>query len=84
MEEQEAAEHNAVAWLSLTDEELIERSGSLDLPAGLTYNPNPDAPDQVKPTQEQINAARNTADAFAREHAGDAFVDRWIAEVRGD
>lgn len=78
--EQEIAEINAIAWLSLTDYELIERSASLGLPPEL--HPEPGFPDATFPTKEQLVEARRVADENAVEHAGQEFVNNWIAENR--
>lgn len=78
--EKEAAEHNAIAWLSLTNRELIERSASLDLPGDL--HPEVGTIGGQLATMEQLTQARRNADAVAREHAGDAFVDEWIKQNR--
>ncbi len=75
-----ADEHNATAWLQLSDWELIERAGSLDLPADL--HPDPYEPTGVIPTKDQLAAARAAADQQARDIAGDTFVDAWVAEYR--
>lgn len=78
MNEREANEHNAVAWLALTDDELVERSGSLGLPGDLHHS----EPTGTKPTRKQVDEARKAADGFARDHAGAAFVKKWISENR--
>lgn len=80
MGEREAAEWNAVAWLSLTDDELIERSASLGLPGDL--HPNPTTPGAREATRKDVAKARKAADGFARDHAGAKFVTRWIKENR--
>jgi hypothetical protein len=76
----EAAEHNAVAWLVMTDEELIRCSASLGLPAELHPNPNELGAKAAEP--EHLVQARKAADDFAREHAGAKFVKDWIKENR--
>lgn len=77
---QEQAEHNAVAWLALTDHELIERSASV----GLAGDLHPDPAETAEfVTYDLLALARAGADAHARLHAGDEFVDAWIAEHRG-
>lgn len=79
MDKKEAAEHNAMAWLILTDDELVDRSASL----GHDPNYNSDNTQaEATPTAEEIIAMRKNADDFAREHAGDAFVNKWIKENR--
>lgn len=77
----EVAEHNAVAWLALTDSELIERSASLGLPGDL--HPDGDAVEGGRSaTPAQLAQARRQADAFARDHAGKQFVDAWVKQNR--
>jgi len=78
MTEQERNEHNAVAWLTLKDRELIEQSASLDLPGDL----HPDPAQGRLATYSQLAQARFKADSTARELAGDKFVDDWIKENR--
>ena len=75
-------EFNAVAWLSLTDHELIERSASLGLPAEL-HPEGERVPGGRSATPAEVTQARANADAVAREWAGDVFVDAWIAANRG-
>ena len=84
MTEREAAEHNAVAWLSLTDRELIERSASLGL-AGNLFMPSyiePEVAGGVPCSPEDVDRARKAADDVARGHAGDKFVSEWIKSNR--
>jgi hypothetical protein len=81
MEEREAAEHNAVAWLSMSDEDLIRCSASLGLPGDL----HPEAPHvegSVKAKKKQIAEARKAADDHAKGHAGEKFVKDWIKANR--
>ena len=73
--------HNAVAWLALTDDELIRQSASLGLPGDL--HPDPNEVGAVAATAEQLVEARRAADAVAVEHAGKKFVAGWIKENRG-
>jgi hypothetical protein len=81
-------EHNAAAWLVLTDRELIERSASLGLPANLhppIYTPEGAigcVGGGVLPTDDQVAKARKNADDVARMLAGDEFVDGWIKQNR--
>jgi hypothetical protein len=78
----EQKQQNALAWLMLTDNELIERSASLDMPPELHIEPHLD--DTVEATQEQIDQMRVSADMLAREWAGDEFCNKWIAENRSE
>lgn len=78
--EKERGEINAVAWLILTDDELIERSGSLGLPGDL--HPVPHEIGAAPYTEDDVVAARKQADTFAVEHAGKKFVSEWIKENR--
>lgn len=80
MNEQEINEHNALAWLNLTDYELIERSASLDLPGEL--HPDPNTHGAVAATPGDVKQARKAADDHARSHIGDKFVREWIKENR--
>lgn len=83
--EQQAAEHNATAWLALTDEELIRNSASLGLPANLHPGDSREALTPIGgavATAEHVAAARKAADALAREHAGSAFVNAWVKDNR--
>lgn len=84
LSEQEAAELNATAWLSLSDEELIRNSASLGLPADL--HPGEagalGAIGGAAATSEHVTEARQAADEMARLHAGKKFVDAWIKENR--
>jgi hypothetical protein len=74
------SEHNAVAWLSLTDRELIERSASLGFPAEL--HPEAGEPTGRLATRAQLLQMREVADKIAVEHTSAAFVKKWIAENR--
>jgi hypothetical protein len=80
MTEQERNEHNAVAWLVLTDRELVQQSASLDLPGDL--HPDPTEESGRLATYSQLAQARFKADSTARELAGDKFVDDWLAKNR--
>jgi hypothetical protein len=80
MTEKEAAEHNAVAWLKLTDRELIERSASLGLDAEL--HPEAFEPTGRLATYAELDELRANADAVAAEHTSKAFVKKWIAKNR--
>lgn len=81
-EEVEVARANAVAWLALTDDELVERSGSLGLDGSLHHDEN--VPGAVKATRSDVAAARAAADDNARSWAGDEFVDSWIEQNRDE
>jgi hypothetical protein len=74
------AEHNAAAWLALTDRELIERSASLGLPAEL--HPEEHVEGGQLATFEQLEELRANAEQVARDLAGDEFVDGWLEENR--
>lgn len=80
----DVAQHNAIAWLTLTDNELIERSASLGLPGDL----HPGLPDGGLPpggrpaTAQQVAQARKAADEHAISHAGKKFVAAWIKTNR--
>jgi hypothetical protein len=80
MNEQERNEHNALAWLALSDWELVERSASLDHQPQL--HPNLYEESGILPTRSELASLREAADAVAREHAGDEFVGKWINENR--
>jgi hypothetical protein len=71
---------NAVAWLAMSDAELVNCSASLGMPGGL--NADPGEPSGQLPTYAQVEQLRAAADDVAREHAGDEFVDAWIADNR--
>lgn len=77
----EAADrHNAIAWLTMDDDDLVRCSASLGLPAEL--HPEHHLPGHAKATKKQKRDLREAADANAREHAGDEFVDEWIRANR--
>lgn len=86
MTEREAAEHNAIAWLSLTDRELIERSASLGLPAEL----HPEFSDPSwegyhggrLARQSELDQLRLNADEVAAELTDPEFVAAWVRENR--
>jgi hypothetical protein len=73
-------EHNAVAWLRLTDRELIERSASLGLPAEL--HPEMYEPTGQLATRDQLAELREAADEIAAQHSSGKFVQNWIDENR--
>jgi hypothetical protein len=82
MNEKEAAEHNAIAWLSLSDRELIERSASLGFDADL--HPELGEASGRLAKKAELLQMREAADKVAKGHAGAAFVKKWIAEYRGE
>lgn len=71
-------QENAVAWLRLTDDELVERSACLGLPGDLHPDPNIG----TKATPDQIVEARAAADEHARFWTDDSFVTAWTAANR--
>jgi hypothetical protein len=81
MTEREKAEHNAKAWLELTDRELIERSASLGLDGDLHPEVGGNHGGRLA-TYGELDQLRANADAVARELTDDEFVDGWIAENR--
>lgn len=75
-----ANEHNAVAWLAMSDDELVRCSGSLGLPGNL----HPDVTEATgsKPTKAQVLELRAAADAVAEEHTNADFVSDWVKKNR--
>jgi hypothetical protein len=80
MTEREAAEKNAVAWLEMSDDELVRCSASLGLPAEL--HPEVSETTGVLPTKAQVAQLRKAADAVAAEHTDAKFVSAWVKQNR--
>lgn len=84
-----AAEHNAIAWLSMTDDDLVRCSASLGgdanlVPAADRYLLDPASyvhdPGAILATDDHVAELRAAADRAAADHAGPEFVEVWLDE----